>query len=237
VACTLLIECALPDILLVDDDDGSCALVRAGLEDCGHRVEVLAWSAEAAKSAARLGSQIVILAAACFDPTMKLCELRRSPATRSLPVLVIARSADERARIQAFEAGADDVVVQPFSMRELCLRIRVLVKWRSPRRPAVFECGLLRVDLDARRAFVALREVELTRREFSLLAKFCTDCDRELSRDTLFNGVWGTDVDMDGRIVDVYVGRLKLKLGPAARYIRSIRGVGYRLDSYRHTPK
>jgi two-component system phosphate regulon response regulator PhoB len=227
----------MPDVLVVDDDVESRDLLQRGLEGGGHRVNALGTRAELLSHAETRRFHVVLLATTAENPPHVLCsELRKHPSTRALPVLVIPPCADETARVTAFEAGADDVVVRPFSMRELCLRIRVLAE-RRQQKTNRFEYGALTVDFDSHRAFVDGVEVSLTKHEFLLLAAFCREPDSVLAREAILQRVWQKDADASERLVDAYVCRLKVKLGRAGRYVRSIRRKGYCLDSYRRAPR
>ena len=159
-------------------------------------------------------------------------KMRQSERTRSVPVIMLTAKGEEIDRVVGFEVGADDYVTKPFSVRELLLRVRaVLRRAQGPPEaeaggPVVF--GHLRVDPDAVRVWVDDREVVLTALEFRLLATFLARRGRVQTRDVLLSDVWGVHADVVTRTVDTHVKRLREKLGPAGSYIETLRGIGYR---------
>ena len=156
--------------------------------------------------------------------------LREQDRTRDVPVIMCTAKGEEIDRVVGFEVGADDYVVKPYSVRELILRIRALLR-RSQRiedEPTVINFGRLKIDRDAHRAWVDKGEVALTALEFRLLHQFLARRGRVQTRDTLLSDVWGIDADVTTRTVDTHVKRLREKLGEAGAYIETLRGVGYR---------
>jgi two-component system phosphate regulon response regulator PhoB len=160
--------------------------------------------------------------------------LKQNPQTAAIPVLMVTAKGEEVDRVVGFELGADDYVVKPFSVRELILRARaILRRSEGSDRPAErFDFGLLRVDRAAHRAWVADHEVSLTALEFRLLMTLHDRRGRVLSRDVLLDDVWGTQADITARNVDTHVKRVREKLGAAGEYIETVRGVGYRFRSH-----
>lgn len=159
--------------------------------------------------------------------------LKQNPQTAGIPVLMVTAKGEEVDRVVGFELGADDYVVKPFSVRELILRARaILRRSEGSDKPAErFDFGLLRVDRAAHRAWVADHEVTLTALEFRLLMTLHDRRGRVLSRDLLLDEVWGTQADITARNVDTHVKRVREKLGAAGEYIETVRGVGYRFRS------
>jgi two-component system, OmpR family, phosphate regulon response regulator PhoB len=159
--------------------------------------------------------------------------LREHERTREIPVIMCTAKGEEIDRVVGFEVGADDYVVKPFSVRELVLRIRALLR-RGQRAPvpegdsSPIRFGRLRIDREAHRAWVDDVEVGLTALEFRLLHAFVTRRGRVQTRDTLLSDVWGIEADVTTRTVDTHVKRLREKLGEAGAYIETLRGVGYR---------
>jgi len=160
--------------------------------------------------------------------------LKQNPQTSAVPVLMVTAKGEEVDRVVGFELGADDYVVKPFSVRELILRVRaILRRSEGASTPAErFDFGLLRVDRAAHRAWVADHEVSLTALEFRLLMTLHDRRGRVLSRDILLDEVWGTQADITSRNVDTHVKRVREKLGAAGEYIETVRGVGYRFRSH-----
>ena len=156
--------------------------------------------------------------------------LREQERTRELPVIMCTAKGEEIDRVVGFEVGADDYVVKPFSVRELILRVRALLRrvQRTEGEPALLRFGRLKIDRDAHRAWVDDGEIALTALEFRLLHAFLARRGRVQSRDALLDEVWGMDADVTTRTVDTHVKRLREKLGDAGAYIETLRGVGYR---------
>jgi len=157
-------------------------------------------------------------------------KLREGDRTRDIPVVMCTAKGEEIDRVVGFEVGADDYVVKPYSVRELILRIRALLRraHRVEGEPSLIRFGRLKIDRDAHRAWVDEVEVGLTALEFRLLHAFLARRGRVQTRDALLSDVWGIEADVTTRTVDTHVKRLREKLGEAGAYIETLRGVGYR---------
>jgi len=156
--------------------------------------------------------------------------LREQERTRDIPVVMCTAKGEEIDRVVGFEVGADDYVVKPFSVRELVLRIRALLRraHRTEGEPSLIRFGRLKIDRDAHRAWVDDAEIALTALEFRLLHAFMSRKGRVQTRDALLSDVWGIEADVTTRTVDTHVKQLREKLGDAGAYIETLRGVGYR---------
>jgi two-component system, OmpR family, phosphate regulon response regulator PhoB len=164
-------------------------------------------------------------------PGTEVCRrLRENDRTRDIPILMCTAKGSEIDRVVGFEVGADDYIVKPFSVRELMLRIRAIMRraQRTDAEPEVLRFGRLKVDREAHRAWVDDKEIGLTALEFRLLYAFLSRKGRVQTRDALLSDVWGIDADVTTRTVDTHVKRLREKLGDAGDYIETLRGVGYR---------
>jgi DNA-binding response OmpR family regulator len=159
-----------------------------------------------------------------------LAEVRAEPATADLPVLVLTARGAEMDKLLGFERGADDYVTKPFSPRELIARVRALLRRANPAREGgVVEVGALRVDALAHAITFEGRALDLTPREFDLLAFLARHPGRVFSREELLRKVWGYGYVGETRTVDVHVRRLRAKLGDAHAVIDTVTGAGYRL--------
>ncbi|AKT41436.1 response regulator [Chondromyces crocatus] len=161
----------------------------------------------------------------------ELCRrIKQSPQTAQTPIIMVTAKGEEVDRVVGFELGADDYLVKPFSVRELILRARAVLRRSEGPGPAPerFDFGALRIDRAAHRAWVEGQEVALTALEFRLLMMLYDRRGRVLSRDTLLDEVWGSHVDVTARNVDTHVKRVREKLGVVGEYIETVRGVGYR---------
>jgi two-component system phosphate regulon response regulator PhoB len=157
----------------------------------------------------------------------------RWPCTRSTPILFLTARDNEIDRVVAFELGADDYVCKPFSVRELVLRVRALLRRaRIPREKQTTggetQFGRLRIDVDAHEVWIDGKEIALTALEFRLLHTLMDRRGRVQTRTLLLEDVWGVHADVTTRTVDTHVKRLREKLGDAGPYVETIRGVGYR---------
>jgi DNA-binding response OmpR family regulator len=155
-----------------------------------------------------------------------------------LPVLILSAKGQESDKVAGLQLGADDYMVKPFGLKELLARIDALLRRRRTRgetgpSKAVKKVGPIELDLDARRALVEGRPLELTSREFDLLAFFVGHPDRVFSREQLMEAVWGSRYFGTARTVDNFVARLRAHIGDDAespRYLETVRGVGYRFN-------
>jgi DNA-binding response OmpR family regulator len=158
--------------------------------------------------------------------------LRGRPATRALPVIILTARSAESDRVAGLDLGADDYVTKPFSLRELAARVRAVLRRRqglpAEAAPGVYRGRHLTADFDAVWIAVDGQPVRLTRREFQLLRALVQNRNRVLSRERLLEQVWGYDQEIETRSVDVHIGRLRAKLGPAGRQVETVIGLGYR---------
>jgi DNA-binding response OmpR family regulator len=164
---------------------------------------------------------------------LEVCRLLRSrPATARVPIIMLTARTSEGDRVIGLDAGADDYVTKPFSLRELSARVRAALRRgkseSAPAAPAIYAGKHLTADFDAVAISVDGESVRLTRREFELLRYLVENRNRVLSRDRLLERVWGYDRLIETRSVDVHVGRLRGKLGEAGKQIETVVGLGYR---------
>ncbi len=165
------------------------------------------------------------------DTTLVICRrLRRNQTTSELPIIVITSPENVTARVQALESGADDCVTAPGDLRELAARIRAKVKHHLPQPRGLLSAGPIELDLDRWIARVSGETLALTKKEFMLLQALIESRGRTLSREYLLRNVWALNTSVETRTIDVHIARLRRKLGPAGRYILTVRNVGFRLD-------
>jgi two-component system, OmpR family, phosphate regulon response regulator PhoB len=219
-------------VLVVDDDPTVSDVVRRYLERAGHRVTVATDGAAALDAVTRHRPDLIVLDLMLpgLDGREVCRRLRSHPGTRDIPIIMLTALGDETDRVVGLQVGADDYVTKPFSMRELLLRIKaVLRRHEAPQRSSgdlLF--GRLRIDTAGHQVWVDDEIVELTALEFRLLTTFFTRRGRVQSRDVLLTDVWGHSAGLPTRTVDTHIQRLRKKLGPAGDYIETLRGVGYR---------
>jgi two-component system phosphate regulon response regulator PhoB len=222
-------------IMIVEDEEPLTLLLRYNLEAEGYAVDVAARGDEAEVKLKEAAPDLVVLD--WMLPGMsgiELCRrLRARPETERLPIIMLTARGEESERIRGLATGADDYIVKPFSVPELVARIGALLRRARPERVAArLAAGDLELDRDTRRVSRASREVHLGPTEFRLLEFLMQSPGRVFSREQLLDGVWGRDVYIDERTVDVHVGRLRraLNRGRAIDPIRTVRGTGYSFD-------
>lgn len=214
-------------LLLVEDEPGVGSLVRSYLERQGYRV---LWVRSGEEGLAELGRHPVRLVILDIGlPGIDGFEVcRRLRARSDVPVLMLTARDEEADRVAGLEVGADDYVVKPFSPRELAARVKaVLRRTEGPARDELLQVGDVVLRRRAREVEVGGRPVELTAREFDLLAFLLEHEGTVLSREVLLDRVWGVTYPGETRTVDVHVAQLRRKLG-RPDLIRTVRGVGYK---------
>jgi two-component system, OmpR family, response regulator len=220
-------------LLLVEDDHKLAAALEHGLRLEGYAVDVAhtGEKALAQADAAEYDAVVLDLMLPGLDG-FAVCEALRRDQPR-LPVLILTARAEVADRIRGLDAGADDYLVKPFDFGELLARLRALIRRVGPERLPVREVGELRFDPATRTVIRAGREVELTAREFEVLALLARHDGEVVSRKRMLEEIWDGDDDGSPNVVDVYVGYLRKKLddpsGPSL--IRTVRGVGFVLES------
>ena len=224
-----------PHILLVEDDAAIAEMVGYNLTAEGYRVDVAATGEEAEMQVEEDRFDLIVLDWMLPGLSgIEFCRrLRRRDATRGVPVLMLTARGEEGDRVRGLATGADDYVVKPFSVPELVARVKALLRRAAPNRIAdtLQACDIV-LDRAAHRVTRREREVRLGPTEFRLLAFFMENMGRVLSRQQLLDGVWGRDAYIDGRTVDVHVGRLRKALirGADSDPIRTVRGAGYAFE-------
>ncbi len=224
----------MPLILIVDDERDLVSVLEFNFRQAGFDTLVATSGQEAEQQLRRQVPDLVLLDLMLPDISgTEICRrVKSEPRTRHVPVVMLTAKSDELDKVVGFELGADDYVTKPFSVRELVLRVRAVLRRREGAAPPVTAAapvGPLRVDVDAHRAYVANEEVELTPLEFRLLVTFMSRVGRVQSREQLLLDVWEVSSDLETRTVDTHVKRLREKLGPARDQLETVRGIGYRL--------
>ena len=220
-------------ILVVDDEPDAIELIRFNLKASGYEVLTAEDGEEALVKARKFSPDMILLDVMLPEiDGLEVCKiLRRDPATASLPIIMLTAKASEIDRVLGLEFGADDYVTKPFSPRELMLRVRNLLKRKESSREEVERFQMRDIELDISKYEVKImgQPIDLTPTEFKLLQILMERKGRVQSRDRLLQDVWGYDQLIDTRTVDTHVRRLREKMGEAADYVTTVRGVGYRL--------
>ncbi|MCY0993208.1 response regulator transcription factor [Nannocystis sp. ILAH1] len=223
-------------ILIVEDERDLVATLEYALDREGFRTRSAYTGRQALEIAVtEPAPDLVLLDLMLPDMSgTQVCQqLRAGERTRAMPVIMMTAKAEEVDRVVGFEVGADDYVVKPFSLRELMLRIRAVLRRKAPAETSLAPTpyGRLRVDMDGHRVWVDDGEVTLTALEFRLLTTLIARRGRVQTRDALLADVWGVQPGLTTRTVDTHVRRLRKKLGEIADYVQTLRGVGYRFTT------
>jgi two-component system phosphate regulon response regulator PhoB len=222
-------------ILVVEDEKDLLDLLSYNLSREGYSVDVATTGTLALERIRERKPDLVLLDLMLPDvPGTDVCRrVKGDPLTSHIPVVMVTARSEEIDRIVGFELGADDYVTKPFSVRELLLRVKAILRRDRAGAPAAaggpLKNGRIAIDPERHRAEVDGREVALTALEFRLLACLLERAGRVQSRDVLLSDVWGLDSEVETRTVDAHVKRLRRKLGAAGDAVETVRGVGYRL--------
>ena len=222
-------------IMIVEDEADLSLMLRYNLEAEGFGVEAAANGDEAAEMVRDTQPDLILLD--WMLPGLSGIELcrrwRARQETASIPIIMLTARGEEEERVRGLETGADDYVVKPFSIPELLARIHALLRRSSPQLvTSILKAGDLELDRTSHRVRRSGRDVHLGPTEYRLLEYLMRSPGRVYSREQLLDAVWGTDVYVDERTVDVHVGRLRkaINRGRNPDPIRTVRGTGYAFD-------
>jgi two-component system phosphate regulon response regulator PhoB len=218
-------------ILVVDDEPDVLDLVTYNLNQAGFQTLTASDGADALRKARSAAPDLILLDLMLPElDGLEVCKLlRRDTKTSAIPIIMLTARAGEMDRIVGLELGAVDYVPKPFSPRELVLRVKKRLEKNVGEPPKnLFVFGPLQVDISRHLVTVKGRRVELTATEFKLLTLLVQRSGHVQSRDRLLRDVWEYESHIDTRTVDTHMRRLRDKLGPASKYLDTVRGVGYR---------
>lgn len=154
----------------------------------------------------------------------------RHNSYKDTPAIMLTAKDHEIDKVKGLDLGADDYITKPFSILELCARVRAILRRVSQDDSTIIEAKGIRIDKISRRVYVDDREIELTYKEFELLAYLVQNKGIVLSRDKIMSEIWGFDFEGESRTVDVHIAFLRQKLGKKGQYIKTIRNVGYKME-------
>jgi two-component system phosphate regulon response regulator PhoB len=225
----------MPKVMIVEDEEPLTLLLRYNLESEGFAVETCDRGDEAEVRLMEVQPDLLLLDWMLPGLSgIELCRrLRAREETARLPIIMLTARGEEAERIRGLATGADDYVVKPFSVAELMARVRAMLRRAKPEIvSSVLKGGDIEVDRETHRVRRAGREVHLGPTEFRLLEFLMQSPGRVFSREQLLDGVWGHDVYVDERTVDVHIGRLRkaINRGKSKDPIRTVRGSGYAFD-------
>ncbi len=222
-------------ILIIEDEPDIRKNLEYNLSREGYSVLTAASIAEAEELIYSNNLSLILLDLMLPDGSgLDLCKKMKSdPDVQNLPIIILTAKDDEVDKVVGFELGADDYVTKPFSVRELILRIKAVLK-RGDNKKDIVEIdrqfGDLKIDIDSHEVYVDGDLVNLTALEFKLLIQLVDRRGRVQSREQLLADVWGYSAEVTTRTVDTHIKRLREKLGSMGKYVQTIRGVGYKFS-------
>jgi len=216
-------------VLVVEDEPKLGAFLKRGLGEAGFEVHHTPNGDEGYELAKEKPWDVIVLDIMLpgRDGLSILKQLRKQ--RNAVPVILLTARSELDERLEGLDCGADDYLTKPFFLEELIARIHALIRRLSRDQLSLLEVGPIKLNLLTRELEIEGQAIELTTREFSLLEYLCRSPGRILSRTQIYERVWGYDFDPRTNLVDVYVGRLRKKLGAASEWLETVRGVGYRL--------
>jgi two-component system response regulator MprA len=218
-----------PKILVVEDEEQIASFLRRGLTYEGYEVDVAPDGTVALTKARETRMDLVVLD--LMLPGMDGLEVcrRLRTANSALPILVLTARDSVSDRVQGLDAGADDYMVKPFALAELLARVRALLRRAGPGEPELLQFGDLKLDTGTRQVHRADQLIDLTSKEFDLLELFLRHPRKVLTRETIYDRVWGYDFGGESNIIEVYIRYLRQKLETEGktRLLFTVRGVGY----------
>jgi DNA-binding response OmpR family regulator len=219
-------------VLIIEDDPDIAENLRYNLERDGLQARVAETGEQGLAAALDAQAAPALIILDLMLPGMsgtELCRrLRREPATRRTPIIMLTARTSEADRVAGLDLGADDYITKPFSVRELMARVRAVLRRVDENTVARYEDSRLQIDFSEMRVACDGNSVRLTRKEFALLTTLAKATGRISTRQQLLDNVWGYQYYGDSRTLDVHIRRLRQKLGACGDAIETIVGVGYR---------
>jgi two-component system, OmpR family, alkaline phosphatase synthesis response regulator PhoP len=219
-------------VLIIEDDPDIAEGLRYNLEREGLETRVALTGEQGLSAALDAKSPPALIILDLMLPGMsgtELCRrLRREPATRRTPIIMLTARTSEADRVAGLDLGADDYISKPFSVRELMARVRAVLRRADETATAHYEDNRISIDFDDMRVTCDGEAVRLTRKEFGLLTALARAAGRVATRQQLLDNVWGYEYYGDTRTLDVHIRRLRQKLGTCGDSIETVVGVGYR---------
>lgn len=222
-------------ILVVDDDQNICELLRLYVEKEGFEV-VIANDGRVALEVFEAEKPDLILLDIMLpdeDGVSILKKLKSRPDTENIPVIMMTAKSSEYDKVLGLDSGADDYITKPFGVMELISRVKAVIR-RSDRSKGsageVLKIGELVLDEQKHEVYARGQEVSLTFKEFELLSYLMKNRGLVLSRDKILNTIWNYEYEGESRTVDVHIGSLRQKLGTCGDFIKTIRGIGYKIE-------
>ena len=219
-------------VLVVDDEKLIVKGIRFSLEQDGYEVDCAYDGDEAIERAKEREYDVVVLDVMLPDESGYdiVRKLRKNPATKKLPVIMVTAKTAEMDMIKGLDEGADDYIKKPFSIMELITRVKALLRRTETEDIKILQVENITLDHERHMVFVDDKPVELTFKEYELLRLLMTNPSVVLSREVIMRHVWGTEFEGESRTVDMHIKTLRQKLGEAGSKIRTVRNVGYVIE-------
>jgi DNA-binding response OmpR family regulator len=223
-------------ILIIEDDKNISKLVKYNLEKAGYDCSTAFTGEDAFNILDKETADLIILD--IMLPQMdgfEVCRhIKQEKKYKDIPIIILTAKGEEIDRIVGLELGADDYIVKPFSLRELVLRVKAILRRGKIEKvdKDILKADILTVDIPRHRVTVNNREVDLTNMEFKLLIVLMENKGRVQTRDKLLSQIWDINADVYTRTVDTHIKRLREKLGNAGKYIETVVGLGYKFKEY-----
>ncbi|WP_446899439.1 response regulator [Clostridium sp. LBM24168] len=223
-------------ILIVDDEEHICELIKFNLEKNGYKTIISTNGIDALKKIRREMPELILLDVMLsgMDGYDVCKEIRKDSSISSIPIIMITAKSEEFDKVLGLELGADDYITKPFSVRELVARVKALLRRTNVNdNNSYYVFGDLKVDFDKHEILKSDKKVELTLKEFELLHILIKNKGRVVTRDCLLDRVWGYEYIGETRTVDVHIRHLRQKIeedDKKPKFIETIRGIGYRFN-------
>lgn len=220
------------NIFITEDDDSIRALVKVALEGYNHNVYDFENAEDALKEMENVDVDLAIfdlmLPGMQGNDAVKI--LRSKEKFKRLPIIILTAKDSEVDKIVGLDSGADDYVTKPFSVMELMARVRSQLRRTEDISKSYKEIGDLKINTDTREVFVKNEICSLTFKEYELLLYLINNKHRVVTRDELLNRIWGYEYTGETRTIDIHIRTLRQKIGEAGEYIKTVRGLGYRIS-------
>lgn len=226
-----------PHILIIEDDPDIAESIRYNIERVGNCTAEVALTGELGLAILQRESNVALVILDLHLPGMngfEICRhIRQDDALKKLPIIMLTAMASENDKVQGLEAGADDYITKPFSVRELVARMRAALRRAGyeEEEKEFFDDGELKIDYAGFTVTCGGKEIKLTRKEFALLALLTRNQGRVIPRERLLDHVWGLAYYGEARTLDVHMSGLRRKLGESGESIETVIGIGYRFRS------
>ena len=220
-------------VFLIEDDEDIALIVKEALRGQGFEVDHFLRALEFFRAVEEETPDLVIIDVMLpdFDGFRIANFLKNRPDLSDIPVIFLTARVSEEDKLRGFELGADDYITKPFSVKELIARVNAVLRRAGKRREGkIFKVKDLELDAEKVKVTVEGKEVKLTPSEFKILRFLLENYGRPVSREKLIESIWGYDHEASDRTVDVHIKHLRDKLGEYGKYIRTVRGFGYKFE-------